>query len=210
MSPVFRSSSFRPSPWPSRPSGFSLVEILVVMAVAAMIISVAGFGLKNSWRSQQVAASAASLVQGFSLARTTAMRENRPVQVRIYKFQDGDLATAEPHYRAWQLIGLNPGLTGDALNIITELQRFEGTTVMSPHKQFSSLIVGQTGLPTDETYQYVAVEFRPNGSTQLEVDPDQPWTITLLNEVDATSNTELPKDARTLVITPETGMTSIY
>ena len=190
--------------------GFSLVEMLVVMAVAAILLGAAGNGLKSTWRSQQIFASAGNLMQAFSLAKSTAIRFNRPVQVRIYKFQDGDITSADPQFRAFQVTGVSPTASGDQFNQISELQKFESTIVMSRFPEFSSIVSSETVLPSGDNYSYVAVEFRPDGSTNLEPNPAKPWTITLLSDWGADDKTKLPKDARTLVISPDTGAVSLY
>lgn len=198
-------------------AGFSLVEILLVATVVALLLAAAGYGLKSTWRSQQIAGSAASLAQAFAFAQTTAIKQNRPVQVRIYKFQDGDLATDAVHFRAYQLVAVDPDPAGgdDKLTLLTELQKFEGTTVMSKEKDYSSILATETIMsggsnPGGESLSYVAVEFRPDGSTDLESEPSDPWTLTLLSDFYAEGSAELPKDARTLIINPDTGMVSVH
>lgn len=197
--------------------GFSLVEMLLVVTVVAMLLGVAGYGLKNSWRSQQIGASAASLAQALAFAQSTAIKQNRPVQVRIYKFQDGDLATDAVHFRAFQLVSAEPDPAGgnDKLALITELQKFEGTTVMSKDRKYSTILATEKIMsggsnPGGESLSYVVVEFRPNGSTNLESHPSDPWTLTLLSDFFAENNADLPKDARTLIIDPDTGMVSVH
>ncbi|MBX7208127.1 MAG: Verru_Chthon cassette protein D [Verrucomicrobiaceae bacterium] len=195
---------------PAARGGFSLMEMLVIMAIATMLITLAANGLRTTWRSQQIYTSATSLMQALSLARSNAMRFNCPTQLRIYRFQDGDITTAEPQYRAYQVVSVTPGASQDQFHIVTELQRLEGTTVMSKFSQYSSIVASDTPLPGDSMYSYVVVEFRPDGSTNLETNPSQPWTMTLLSDWGADKQGPLPKDARTLVIAPETGAVSLY
>lgn len=192
------------------PSGFSLVEMLLVMGVVAILLAAAGTGLKTTWRSQQIYASASNLMQAFSLAQSTAIRHNRPVQVRIYKFQDGDITSPDPQFRAFQVTGVNAAASGDQFYQISELQKFESTIVMSKFPEYSSIVSSEAVLPSGDSYSYVAVEFRPDGSTNLETNPAQPWTITLLSDWGSDDKTKLPKDARTLVISPDTGAVSLF
>ncbi len=190
--------------------GFSLVEMLLVIAVVTILIALSAKGLRSTWRSQQNYASASALLQAFSLAKSTAVRYSKPVQVRIYRFEDGDLTSKEAQFRAYQVVGVHASVSGDAFSQVSELQKFEGTTVMSKFAKYSSIVSGNTRLPSDDTYSYVAVEFRPDGSTNLETNPAQPWTITLLSDFGSEDEGKLPKDARTLVISPDTGAVSLY
>lgn len=195
---------------PSAPRGFSLVEMMLVMAIAAILLGLGATGLRTTWRSQQIYTSATNFMQACSLARSTAVRHNHPIQVRIYRFQDGDLTGTTPQYRAFQVVGVSPGADQDQFYAINELQKFEGTTVMSKFSQYSSIVVGDTVLGTSETYSYVAIEFRPDGTTNLETNPAIPWTITLLNDWGSDKQDKLPKDARTMVISPDTGAVSLF
>ena len=190
--------------------GFSLVEMLLVAAVITILLGLAGSGMKTTWRSQQIFASASNLMQAFSLAQSTAIRQNRPVQVRIYKFQDGDITSKDPQFRAFQIVGVNPAATGDQFYQVSELQKFESTIVMSKFPEYSSIVASETVLPSGDSYSYVAVEFRPDGSTNLETNPAQPWTITLLTDWGSDDKSKLPKDARTLVISADTGAVSLF
>lgn len=200
-----------PGKKPRLAAAFTLVETMVVMALVTILLGLAANGMKTTWRSQQIAASAAGLMQAFSLAQSTAIRNNAPIQVRIYKFQDGDLTTTDPQFRAWQITGVNAAAQGDQFYQISELQRFESTIVMSKFPEYSSVVSGETVLmPGDDKYSYVAIEFRPDGSTNLETNPDQPWTITLLSDWGSDDKSKLPKDARTLIISPDTGAVSLY
>ena len=193
-----------------RSRGFSLVETLLVMAVVVILLALGANGLRTTWRSQQIYTSATNFMQACSLARSTAIRHNHPIQVRIYRFQDGDLTGTTPQYRAFQVVGVNAGTDQDQFYSVNELQKFEGTTVMSKFPQYSSIVVGDTKLGDSDNYSYVVIEFRPDGTTNLETNPKQPWTITLLSDWGSDKEDKLPKDARTLVISPDTGTVSLF
>lgn len=185
------------------------MEMLVVMFLAIILIGMAANGMKTTWRAQQVYASASNLIQAFSLARSTAIRQNCPVQVRIYKFQDDDILSEDPQFRAFQVTGVKPSPSGDSFFQVADLQKFESTIVMSRFSKYSSIVSSETVLPSGDSYSYVAVEFRPDGSTNLETNPSEPWTITLLPDWGSDDQSSLPKDARTLVISPDTGTVSL-
>ena len=92
-------------------------------------------------------------MQAFSLAQSTAIRQNRPVQVRIYKFQDGDLTSPDPQFRAFQVTGVKAAATGDQFYQISELQKFESTIVMSKFPEYSSIVASETVLPSGRFLQ---------------------------------------------------------
>ena len=197
-------------PSSSEARGFSLVEMLFVMAIVSLLLALGASGLRTTWRSQQIYTSATNLMQACSLARSTAIRHQHPIQLRIYRFQDGDITGTTPQYRAFQVVGVNAGVDQDQFYSVNELQKFEGTTVMSKFPQYSSIVVGETKLGDTDDYSYVAIEFRADGSTNLETNPSTPWTITLLNDWGSDKQDSPPKDARTLVISPDTGTVSLF
>ena len=52
-------------------------------------------------------------------------------------------------------------------------------------------------------------EPRPDGPTNLETNPAEPWTITLLSDWASKNKSQLPKDARPVVISPDTRAVSL-
>lgn len=66
-----------------RPHGFTLVELLVTLAVFALLIMV-GMPSMTTWlQNQQIRLSAESLQAGLQLARMEALRRNAPVQFAL-------------------------------------------------------------------------------------------------------------------------------
>ena len=198
----------------TRRAAHSLVEILVLVGALVVLIAIAAVGLTNSWRSQQIAGSAAAIAQACRMAQTYAIKQNLPVQMRIYKVRAGEVVESDPHFRAFHLVGVNASEGKDRYFQITELQQFEGTTVVSRHPQFTTLVASENPLGevpggSGQSYTYLFVEFRPNGSTNLEVKENSPWTLTFVNDSDGGS-TKISKEARTLVISPETGAVKVY
>jgi uncharacterized protein (TIGR02596 family) len=83
---------------------YTLVEMLVVLAIILSLFAVAAAGFKKSWQSQELRASAIQLASDMSLASQTAIRTGNPVQVRFYKYQPLELATEKPQFYAYQLL----------------------------------------------------------------------------------------------------------
>lgn len=184
----------------------------MVASIMVAFMAAAGFGLQSTWRSQQVAASAAMLAQEFALAKTLAIKRNQPVEVRIYRTTDEFQTSGKPQYRAFQILSLSGAGVG-AAGQVTEIRRFESTIIMSRFEKFSSVVAlddsGASG-GSSEGYSSIAIEFRPDGTTSLDPDPQKPWTITLIPDSYAEEQNRLPKDFRTLVINPDTGAVTIH
>jgi len=206
---------------------YTLVEMLVVLAIILSLFAVAAAGFKKSWQSQELRASAIQLASDMSLASQTAIRTGNPVQVRFYKYQPLELATEKPQFYAYQLL-LRDKLLGLAVPL-QEMQRFQGTTIMSDQGHFSTIaytkpLRSQLTLGGDPgrldpvlgigEYEYLIVEFRPNGRTSLEPHPKEPWTITLVPILEADRiadhSAKTPVDFQTLSIDPLTGAVRLW
>lgn len=68
---------------PARPLGFTLVELLVAMAVLALLLASALPGYGEFVRNSQVRTAAQSIESGLQMARTEAVRSNAPVQLEL-------------------------------------------------------------------------------------------------------------------------------
>lgn len=196
--------------------GFSLVEILVVVTIISMLMAIGVTGFRKSWESQEIRASAMKLASDLALASQISAKLSRPVEMRFYKFMDPAIASPQPQFRAYQIVERDA--VTDLVHPLYEAQRFEGTTVLSSYKKFSTLLFGRS-IPRKESedpevglgdYEYVSVEFRPDGTTNLEPDVNEPWTLTLgpVRWLDDPGVT--PKDYQCLGIDPRTGVVKMY
>ncbi len=174
----------------SRQSGFTLVEIMVVMGLISLLIVITISGIRKNWEPQEIRASAIKLASDLALASQLAVKMNKPVEVRFYQFQDVAIANPNPQFRGYQLMVLEPITATQGIRLPTpaplyELQRFEGTTIMSSYTKYSSLAGrAQSPQPGDRDlgigdYKYQSVEFRPDGTTDLPPPAGGQWTITL-------------------------------
>jgi uncharacterized protein (TIGR02596 family) len=205
--------------------GFSLVELLLVLAMVSILMMIVVGPTRRTWEGQEVKASALKLAHDLALASQTATRLNTTVEVRFYQFNDIGISSNEAQFRAYQLIERVPlaGATGTNGSVHTfprpifEVQRFEGNTVMSSRTKYSSLAGGRTTQrqPTDPelgigNYTYASVEFRPDGTTDLEPPGREPWTISLgpLRWIENPLVT--PKDIQCIGIDWATGAVRIF
>ena len=197
-------------------AGFSLVEMLTVITVLSIMLA-ATTQISRSWTSQEISASATRIAQDLNLAQTLAMKRGHPVELRFYKSYDQAIASEEPHYHTYQLVGYDS--RSQRVIPLGEPQRLEGTIVVIPSTRYSTVMLAERAfdftkdpLPGTVTaaMKVCCVEFRPNGATSLDPDPNHQWTISLSSEADSRPGPALPKTARTLLITPETGAVTIY
>ncbi len=198
----------------ARTAGYTLVEMLLVLGIIIGLFALAAAGFKKTWQSQELRASALQIANDLSLASQTAIKQGKPVQVRFYKYQAVELATEKPQFYAYQLLTRDP-LTNLVVPLF-EMQRFQGTSIMSGFERFSSIarrpIKSEKFDPSPGIgeYEYVTVEFRPNGRTNLDPAAPEPWTLTLIPITWAERLGETPKDFQTLSIEPSTGAVRIW
>ena len=70
---------------------FSLVELLVVMAVIAIVAGFAVPAVTTMLKGSQLTQGSQMVVDQIALARQTALSRNRSVEVRFYKFADPEI-----------------------------------------------------------------------------------------------------------------------
>lgn len=190
------------------------MEVLVTTVILGILIAVAS-SMAGSWRSQQILASATRLTQDIQLARSLAIKRGQPVELRFYSNRDLSLTTPDAQYKTWQIVGYDS--REERLIKLGELQRFESTVILSRFPILSSVITNERPLdptrdPIPSAFQtrMSAIEFRPDGSTTLDPDPNLVWTMTLLTDGFADETNNLPPDFRTLIISPDSGSTTLY
>jgi uncharacterized protein (TIGR02596 family) len=207
-------------PRPSRSQGFSLVELLVVLTVAAILLSLAIPGVMGITRGYQLTTTSDLLLNQFNLARQAALSNSHLVQVRIYHLPDynAEPTASRTTYRAIQCFTEgDPGSAGTPpLTPLTKTVFFPTpviiSTVTSPN--LSPLLTGTTGTLTSagssdpvlavygSNYDYLWFHFKPNGTTDLTTIAN---SFTLILENDASAATGLPHNYRTIEIDPAIG-----
>ena len=91
------------SPPPTRGSGFTLVELMVTIAVLAIIASIAIPSMRSLIASNRLAAMSTDVVASLQLARSEAIRRNAPVTV--CSSSDGASCQASTDWSRWIVIG---------------------------------------------------------------------------------------------------------
>ena len=80
-------------------AGFTLVEMLVVLAIMALVAAIAAPGLVSNYRTKNVETLAGEITMRLRLSRTSAIASARPKQVvvdlgaRVIRFGERDIVT---------------------------------------------------------------------------------------------------------------------
>jgi len=173
--------------------GFTLVEMLVVVAITAMLLSLIVPAVDRLVRGSSLTQSGDIIVGFLAQARQNAMTRNAPVEVRLYQYVDPTLpmgSSAQGVFRSLQAFWV------DEMGACTPLGKAEtmpGAVLIDSGSQLSPLLNEpglvkswsatdpQIKIPRAETnYQCVAFRFRPDGSTTLPATGGA-WYVTLHN-----------------------------
>lgn len=206
--------------------GFSLVEMLVVLALIAILITLGSQVSTSVLRSTELSTEAAELADELSRASLESIKRNQPVQFRFYRFVD-EFASDQPLVRGYQILNLDSE-TGsyrelerirflksgiaihestEASTILTLPERSPVTRPESSDLSDSLDRVSDPELPAITPYTYYQFEFRPDGSTNLP--KDQAWGLVITYHKDGVIG-EVSRDFRALGINPFTGTVERY
>ncbi|XHR28894.1 MAG: Verru_Chthon cassette protein D [Chthoniobacteraceae bacterium] len=215
--------------------GFTLLELLLVMAIVVAVMSTAAPAVRGTLDGVNLTG-AEELVEGqLSLARQIAMSRNLPVEVRFY--QDTSISS-----NPWRIVGMViPAIsTGQSKDEwVAAPAMLPGTVIVdtTAGKDFSTVLTNiSADVPTSANpdpvgpwksqesnsapyrvrgKSYIAFRFQPNGSTNLPASADassnQAWSISLKNLKDRSTNGVTPAaNYIAVVIDPLTGRTLSY
>jgi len=208
---------------PRRGNAFTLVEILVVLAIISILIAFAVPALEPAIRGSKLKRSADELERALATAQQVAITENAPVRFRIYKYDDlSSPGTTEffHSYRAF-IRAIDPTdhtriIEEDEITVVDRVTMPQ-PFVIAEDAQLSSLVMrselmgdGPENISRNQTADYVEFEFRPDGSTSLATMNEEFWTLTILRETTAASASALPTEFMTLLIDPYSGRVKSY
>ena len=215
---------------------FSLVELLVVIAVIGIVATFAVPAVQGMLRGTSLTSAAGSLVDQISLARQHALSRNRIVEVRFYRFADNEIPGEDAldpttgHFRGLQFFEMSEaGVVVPTGKVV----RFPDGIIMNPGEVLSNLLMEDpTKLTTanakrdpelprgvGHNYEYAAFRIFPDGSTSLSPvgkagKPSEGgrWFITghALIHLNATDeNTKPPPNFFTWMIDPVSGTSQV-
>ncbi|MGV3659954.1 MAG: Verru_Chthon cassette protein D [Prosthecobacter sp.] len=198
---------------PSRQRGFTLVEIVVVLAIVTVVLA---FGTPYAFSTMQASSLTSvgdTVMQKISMAQQRAVTENRVTALQFY-FYEKDGITA---CHAMQLVAVDP-----ATNAVTALEGpaywSDGRVVLLDGELspiFTNIPPADTGEAPEEPFRSLGatfhrVRFYPGGGTSLEVPLRQAY-LTLVNSNKFKQGmTEPPPNYYTVQIDPVAGRSRSY
>lgn len=202
-------------PHSPRRAAFTLVEILVVVAIISVMLGMTGMGLSHSIASQQLKGAAQSLNATLNYAALLAQKENKSVQLRFYHFENPE-APGTPHFRAWQIVLLS-GINSDGTpkyRFLTDVTRLPGGIILSFNPLHNTLATlprkasDSSDFQFGSPYTYCSYEVRPDGATTLP--SNAAGVVTLLIESQSPDGLSLPSNFRSVTLNPFNSRSRVY
>jgi uncharacterized protein (TIGR02596 family) len=190
-----------------RTGAFSLIELLVVIGIAAALMGLAGTAFFNMAKSTRVTTAGNQVLDALAQARQRAVTQNSRVEVRFYKLpaQSGQGADAFRGLRAVRI-----GQDGKSTDL-ERVVRLPDTVIISEitaqNTIFDATVEEKEDLNSEQkNVPYRAITFLPNGQTDLNLDPGQKWFLTLYDGQAAAQATDnLPDNYAVVQIDAFTG-----
>ena len=169
--------------------GFTLIEVLVVLSIIAVIVAFTIPAMAPALKGSKLKQAANQMEALLAGAHQRAITENRPVEVRFFKFEDPESPGSLPMFRATQAAQVitNPQDHNDIKYEEEEVLMIPEPFVLA-EKSYSTLVEsealreGATKIPRRELAEFIAFEFRPDGSTNLATVDESHWTLTVMRE----------------------------
>jgi len=188
--------------------GFTLLELLLVLAVLAGVVVLAMEGYTATVQAAAVSAGANMISDALTEARTSAVAQNTTVEVRIYDLppQPG----AAPVYDALQLHWLKTDGTTPPVASATLLPAWIVIDATAAH---SPLIAANTQIATPDAgdtrlnSQTRVFHFLPDGSTDLN--PATNWFMTV-RAATQSDPANFPSNWACIVVDATSGRPQIY
>ena len=192
--------------------GFTLIEVLVVLSIIAVIVAFTIPAMAPALKGSKLKQAANQMEALLAGAHQRAITENRPVEVRFFKFEDPESPGSLPMFRATQAAQVitNPQDHNDIKYEEEEVLMIPEPFVLA-EKSYSTLVEsealreGATKIPRRELAEFIAFEFRPDGSTNLATVDESHWTLTVMRESDINKELSPATDFVTLVLDPFNG-----
>lgn len=136
-------SAFRQAPLRSDTRGFSLIELLVALAIMSVVLMMVMPNVKTYLLDVKISTAVQSFIDGAQLARTEALRRNVPVTLALTN-----------ENRGW---AVQTGATGAAVTIASKPAESASVLTVTPDK--TSITFNSQGLTTETAA--VTIKFTP-------------------------------------------------
>lgn len=187
---------------------FSLVELLVVVAIVGLLAVLAVPGVSSTLEAQNISRAGRMVADELALARQEAMTRNRHVEVRIVKIPKPD----GPIWGGFQSWIFNSS-GAEPLTPATRLPEsimIADASALSPILHDTNLNKGRrTPFPQSSgELEYVAICFSPSGGLNpIPATAAEPY-FTIVKETH--KGTQAPPNYLTILINPATGRTTLF
>jgi len=175
--------------------GFSLLELLVVTAVVAILLSFSVGAFSSALSGMNITRGAQSVVDAVNLARETAASRNNAVEVVFSK----DDSEGEEFFRV--ISGRIVGNDGRKTDVIRR-QRLPSGVVLSTVDGLSSLLDGAT--------QEAVLRIRPNGELELPLGAATNCFVTVVPTRDAKKEGAQLRNFAIIQVNPLTARTAVH
>ena len=186
---------------------FSLIELLVVMAIFAVLASLGMVAFQSTSQGTALARTGQDVADTIVLARQQAMARNRRVEIRFLKWPAAGGATAFRAVQAWSVRD-----DQGTLEPLTRVSLFPNGVIVADTVQLSPLLQSPPAAQGRQTYggqerDYCAFTILASGALEGTTAEDASY-LTLINERDA-AQVE-PANFSAVAVNPITGETSLF
>ena len=189
-------------------SAFSLIELLVVVAIIGLLMTAAVPALNSVLENGRLTQAAAMLVNQFTLARQKASAENKNITLRFIRKD-----TSSPYDRI-QLVTLDSASNATPVTRLTTLPMQTAiasdpalTSLMSLTESTASSARDPSIPELGTSYRFIQCTFRPRGSLDLNIQSN--WFATVVLQRNA-SKTTAPANFATIQVDPVNGGLQVY
>lgn len=210
---------------PQHPRGFTLIEILIVVAIMTVLLTLAASSAGNMLDTIRMRDAIQSVQSQFESARQTASTTNTTIVVRIYKEED---EFGVPQWSAIEFGNTDfepnpdsanytnpetPGYEPD-LKPLSPIQRLPAGYIFHPSSTYSTLLnntsdlhTGTSPNPAGVSREFVSFVILPDNRTNLPTSTN--WTLTIV-KTNETDSSALPDNYTTLELDPTTARIRSY
>ena len=191
-------------------SAFSLIELLVVVAIIGLLMTAAVPAINSVLENGRLTQAATLVVNQFTLARQKASAENKNITLRFIRKDDDD----DSPYDCIQLVTLDSATNATPVSRLitlpmqTAIASNTGLTSLMSLTESTANSTQDPSLPELGTsYLYKQCTFRPRGSLDLNIQSN--WFATVVLQRNA-SNTTAPANFATIQVDPVNGGLQVY